>query len=126
MGISEASKISNVTSYSSNNIQNMIENVKDDEFQKKLQSAISAKDEEALKKAAKDLESVFLNDMFKEMEKTIDRSSSGSVIGSEMYRSMFYENIAKEISKGKGIGIADMIYKQMTAQMKNQYKAEEK
>ena len=77
----------------------------------------------SLKKAAKELESVFVNYMFEEMEKTIDRSASDeSDPGTDMYRTMFYEESAKEISKGKGIGIADMIYKQMTSQMKNQYK----
>ncbi len=122
----ETSKISNITSYSSANIQNMIQNVKDDEFKKKLESAMSAKDEEALRKAAKELEAVFINDLFKEMRKTIDKSGLvENAPGSNIYESMFDESVSNEVSKGKGIGLADMIYKQMTTQMKNVYKIEE-
>lgn len=113
-------------SASTQNAQNAADKLKDDEFQKKLKAAMDSKDEAALKKVSKDLESVFVDMVFQEMRKTVNSSGlTENAPGKDIYQSMFDQDIADSLSKGKGIGIADMIYKQVTQEMKNRVKIDE-
>lgn len=122
----KAQNVGDFTSLTPQSIQNNIEKVKDDEFQKKLKSAIDSKDETKLKEVSKDIETIFINMMMQQMRKTIVKSNlTERAPGSEIYESMFDEKIAEEASKGKGFGLADMIYKQLYNEMKNKYKIEE-
>jgi Rod binding domain-containing protein len=43
----------------------------------------------------------------------------------QTFEEMYDEEVAKSISKGKGIGIADAMYRQMSYQLSKQYKVEE-
>jgi Rod binding domain-containing protein len=76
-------------------------------------------DRKKLKKAAQEFESVFLNQMLEEMDKTIQRDENGILGGgsSEGYfRSMLNQEIARSMSTktgGSGFGLAEAIYKQM-------------
>lgn len=115
-----------MVSASSQNAQNVADKLKDDEFQKKLKSAMDSKDEASLKKVSKDLESVFVDMMFKEMRKTVNSSGlTEDAPGKDIYQSMFDEKVAESLSKGNGTGLADMIYKQVTQEMKNRVKIDE-
>ena len=91
----------------------------------KLQSAYSEKDDAKLKEACEGFESYFLNMMLKEMRKTVPESESSSSYALNMYQEMLDEEIAENASKGKGIGIADMMYNQLSAKLRNSYKVEE-
>lgn len=87
---------------------------KQDEFEKKLLSAAEKQDDEALKKACKDFEGYFLQQLFSEMRKTIpDGGLTEASPGRTIFEDMLYEEYAKNISAGRGTGIADMLYKQL-------------
>jgi len=91
----------------------------------KLQSAYSEKDEAKLKEACQGFESLFLNMMLKEMRKTVPESETGSSYAMGVFQEMLDEEITETASKGKGIGIADAMYNQLSAKLKNTYKVEE-
>ncbi|WP_288550585.1 rod-binding protein [uncultured Brachyspira sp.] len=80
------------------------ENVANDkEFQKKR-----------LREVSEDFESLMINQMLKEMRKTVNKS--GLVDGGmaeEIFEDMLYDEYAKEFSKTKTFGLAEIIYNQM-------------
>ena len=91
----------------------------------KLKSAYSEKDDAKLKEACEGFESMFLNMMLKEMRKTVPKGETSSSYAMNMYQEMLDEEISETASKGKGIGIADAMYNQLSARLKNTYKIEE-
>lgn len=71
----------------------------------------------AIQSTAKQLESVFLNMMLKSMRAANSGFSEGNYLSSrdgEFYQDMYDHQLAMNISNGKGIGLAEMIVKQMT------------
>ena len=66
-----------------------------------------------LEKAAKEFESLFTSMMLKSMTKTTSGMFGDDSFGGDMFDSIFENGIASEVSKGKGIGIADFIYKEL-------------
>lgn len=74
------------------------------------------KREDELMEAAKQFEAVFINQLFKSLDATIEREDmfSGGR-GEEMFRSMFYDEIAKNIASTPetSFGMAKQIYEQM-------------
>ena len=97
-----------------NSEQSKLEN-----FQAALEKAKSSDDVVAdadLKKACIDFESYFLQMMMKEMRKTVN--TEGSFIPKSNAEMMFTEMMDEEVSKQNalagGIGIASMMYKQMS------------
>ena len=91
----------------------------------KLQSAYSEKDDAKLKEACKGFESYFLNMMLKEMRKTVPQSESENSYAMGLYQEMLDEEIAENAASGKGIGIADTMYNQLSEKLRNSYKIEE-
>ena len=86
------------------------------DFEKMLESVKNEKDSAKLKKACRDLEGVFVSMMFKQMNSTaqkgglIDEGYAGG-----LYREMLSEKYAEEAVKGEGMGIAKMLFKQLSA-----------
>lgn len=74
------------------------------------------KTQEELMKAAQQFESVFIGQLFNMMDKTVERDEmfSGGR-GEEMFRSMFYDEVAKNIASDSStsFGLAKQIYEQM-------------
>jgi flagellar protein FlgJ len=69
---------------------------------------------EALEKACRDFESLFVNYMLKQMRETVPQNGLfGGGQAERMYTSMMDEEVAKEISKQRGLGLAPMMYRQM-------------
>jgi len=75
-----------------------------------------------MKDVAQQFEAIFVKQLLDEMEKTIDRTDSllggGSAEG--YFRDMMYDNIATNMSTrsgGSGLGIAEMVYRQMSQQL---------
>jgi flagellar protein FlgJ len=71
----------------------------------------------ALKAAAKQLESVFMNLVLKSMREANDVFSDGNMFDSQqskMFRSMYDEQLTLELSQGRGLGLADIIVKQLS------------
>lgn len=112
-----------------NNIINYSANAKmqeagEEDFQNVLNKAMSEKDDTKLKKACKDMEAIFINLMFKQMRSTVDKSGlmdgGDGNFAEETYEDMLFENYANEASKGEGLGLSDIMYKQLSAQMHNE------
>ena len=84
-------------------------------FETILNEAVEKKDAEKLKKACQEFEGYFLQQVFKEMRKTVpDSGLLEKSQGREIYEDMLYEEYSKNISKGKGIGLSDMLYRQLS------------
>jgi Rod binding domain-containing protein len=79
-------------------------------------------DHKKLKKSAQEFESVFIQQMIEQMDKTIDRENSmmGGGSAEEYWRGMLNEQFAKGMANqpgGSGLGLAENIYQQMSTQM---------
>ena len=70
----------------------------------------------ALKEAARQFESLFTQMLLKSMREANKSFGEDSLFGSDqadMYQDMFDDQIAMQLSKGKGLGLADMLIKQL-------------
>ena len=70
----------------------------------------------ALKEAARQFESLFTQMLLKSMREANKSFGEDSLFGSdqgEMYQDMFDDQIAMQLSKGKGLGLADMLVRQL-------------
>ncbi len=82
-----------------------------------LKNDAKAQDPSALKEAAKQFESLFTQMLLKSMRDANRSFGEDSLFGSsqgDMYQDMFDDQIAMQLSKGKGLGLADMLVQQLT------------
>jgi len=109
-------EISNLNNDLSNYInQTTKETSNQKEFEKLLDQAINKENEEEIKEACRQFESYFLNQLFNEMRKTIPESELFEAShGRKIYEDMLFQEYADEASKGTGIGLANMLYKQLS------------
>jgi len=63
-----------------------------------------------MEKVARDFESVFINKLFESMRKGIPKSGLLDSSAMDMYQSMMDQEMAKELSKQKGMGMGEMVY----------------
>ena len=92
-------------------------------FETKLKRAMEQKDEKALKEVCRNMEEIFLQMMYKQMKATVPKANLVSEgAGTEIFDSMLDETLMKEASTAEGIGLADMMYKQLYKNMNNIYK----
>ena len=70
---------------------------------------------ERLKKACQDFESIFVYHLLKSMRSTVPDGDGlmGKGMGGDIYRDMFDQEVAKKISEGKGIGLAQRLYRDL-------------
>ncbi len=66
-----------------------------------------------LKKASQEIEAIFLKQLIGEMRKGQTEGIFGKSIESQMYTDFLDEAVAGQMAKGRGIGIADALYKSM-------------
>jgi len=73
-----------------------------------------------LRKACHDFESVILKQMLDAMRKSVPKSGLLDEDGyaNKMYQSMQDDELAKEMSRGKGMGLGEVLYKQLSGQAK--------
>jgi len=90
----------------SNQIQEKAEGLAD-----KIGTGASKGDD--LQSAAQDFESIFLHKMLEAMRKTVPKSGLLESFSSDMYQSMFDEELANEMSKKGDFGLAKMMYRQL-------------
>lgn len=84
------------------------------EFKKALDKAISNKDDQKLKDACKQFESLFLYQMLQKMRDTVPTGGFiGDSQGEKIFRSLLDEEMTKEMSNAGGLGLAEMLYQQM-------------
>ena len=80
----------------------------------------------ALKEAARQFESLFTQMLLKSMREANKSFGEDSLFGSdqgEMYQDMFDDQIAMQLSKGKGLGLADMLVRQLQGGVQGTEKA---
>ena len=70
--------------------------------------------EKEIEKVSRDFESVFLHKLLTAMRKTVPKSGLLDSFASDMYQSMMDEEIAKEMSTKKGMGMGEMIYNELS------------
>ena len=67
-----------------------------------------------MEKVARDFESVFINKLFESMRKAIPKSDLLDSSAMDMYQTMMDQEMAKEMSKQKGMGIGEMVYNDLS------------
>ncbi len=89
------------------------------DFARTLQSAMDSKDQKKLYASCQELESVFLSKVFESMRATVpDGGLVTKSFAMETFESMLYDEYAKESSKTSSLGLADIIYKQLSSNLK--------
>lgn len=86
---------------------------------KKIGLTADTTKETELKKACKNFEAIILQQMLTAMRKSVPKDSlMNSDFSQDMYQSMYDEGLAKEISSGRGVGLADTLYQQLSGTVK--------
>ena len=70
--------------------------------------------EKKIEKVSREFESIFLHKPLSSMRKTVPKSGLLDSFATDMYKSMMDEEIAKEMSKNKGMGMGEMIYNDLS------------
>jgi len=79
---------------------------------------LSDKEEKRLKDACRDFEALFLSIVLKQMRKTVPKSELfGSDPAQDTFQEMMDDEIGRSAAKTSSMGIADMLYRQLTNQM---------
>ncbi|AJQ25938.1 rod-binding protein [Pelosinus fermentans] len=107
-GISSSSMISNLDS-----VQTKAKGDFAEHLAQETEKAQQVKDNAKLKKTCQDLEAVFLNIMMTNMRKTVDKSKLVDSSKEETMTSMLDAEMTKDMAKAGGIGLADMLYRQL-------------
>lgn len=78
----------------------------------------SGNKEKELRKACQDFEAVFISKLWKGMKSTVPKEGYLNSKQEEQYLSMFDKEFAENMSRAGGIGLADMIYDQLSQKLK--------
>lgn len=113
--------------YVNNSIDTAKNKVSDEDFEKKLQSAMDKKDDKELKKVCQEFEGLMLNMLYKQMKATVPKSDLlPADTGREIFESMLDDKLVEESSKSRNLGLADILYKQLSRQMEATYESTKK
>jgi peptidoglycan hydrolase FlgJ len=74
----------------------------------------NGRSEKEMEKVARDFESVFINKLFETMRKAIPKSGLLESHSMDMFQSMMDQEMAKELSKRKGLGMGEMVYNDLS------------
>ena len=84
--------------------------------------SVKGSQEQKAEKVAEEFESLFINQLLKEMDKTVDREES-DIFHSEaenIYRGFFYQEIAREVAHNGGVGIKELVMETLEGQENQQ------
>ena len=70
--------------------------------------------EKDMEKVARDFESVFVNKLLESMRKAVPKSGLLDSSALDMYQSMMDQEMAKSMSERKGMGLGEMVYKDLS------------
>lgn len=88
------------------------------DFARTLQAAIDTKDEKKLYESCQELESVFLSKVYESMRNTIpDGGLLEKSFAMQTFESMLFDEYAKISSKTGSVGLADILYRQLSANL---------
>ena len=94
----------------------------EESFEDMLVSALNDKDEKKLKNACVQFEELMIGMIYKSMKATIIRADDKDKDpAKETYEQWQDEAMVKEMAKNGSFGLADMMYKQLTKRMQNEY-----
>jgi flagellar protein FlgJ len=79
-----------------------------------IKKGAKADDPKAIRAAAQQFESLFTDMMLKSMREANLGAGLGDSQESDLYQGMYDQQIAVQMSQGKGIGLADMLVQQLT------------
>lgn len=86
-----------------------------DELEAAAKAAKDAQADEKLKTVCKDFEAMFLNIMYSKMRETVpDNTLYGTSNGEKIMQSMLDTELTKNMAEAGGIGLAAMMYKQLS------------
>ncbi|MBU3735959.1 MAG: flagellar assembly peptidoglycan hydrolase FlgJ [Methylobacterium sp.] len=83
----------------------------------KFKASQDASDKASMRAAAQQFESYFLQLMLKSMRQTLSQDSLFDSRETRMFTEMFDQQVAQNMSQTRGVGLADMIVKQIEAAM---------
>jgi peptidoglycan hydrolase FlgJ len=78
-----------------------------------LKKSVRSNDPDALRQVAKQYESLFTRMMIKSMRDAVGKDPIFGSDQAESYQGMYDDQLSIELSKGKGLGLADMLVQQM-------------
>jgi|GEM_PF-691501 len=85
-----------------------------DAFKTQLEAAAASQDTKSLKEACQQFEAFFVNMMFKEMRTSIgDGGLTEKSFARSTFEGMLDDEMSTKISEAGGIGIADLLYKNL-------------
>jgi len=91
------------------------------EFESMLRKAFDEGDKEKLKKACDEFEAIMLQILYKQMKATVPESDFiEKSIAREIFEDMLDEELMKKGSQ-RGVGISEMLYRQLSARMDRTY-----
>jgi flagellar protein FlgJ len=109
------SSINGINSNLEYSLQSSQSKAQQTEFDELLKQAGEQKDSKKLMETCRNLESVFVNMMFKQMQSTLSKTSlTDGGFAENMYNDMLTEQYSNEATKGKGLGLAQIMYKQLS------------
>jgi flagellar protein FlgJ len=77
-------------------------------------------DEEKLKKACMDFESLFIHQMLKSMRQTISKTNLfGEGPAEEIFQSLFDQELSRSLVNREGLGLGKMLHYQMLQRLRN-------
>ncbi len=78
-----------------------------------------AQREKRLREACAGFEAIFVHQLLKEMRRSIPPDPFfGKSLQRDIYTSMFDMELANKVARGKGLGIGDLLYKQLSRDLK--------
>ena len=75
--------------------------------------------QEKLRESCEGFEAIFLQKMWEQMRKTVPKEGYLHSKDEEMYQSLFDIELCKKMAGAGGIGLADMLYEQLSQQLEN-------
>lgn len=86
------------------------------QLEKNVGSTAAENDKEKLLEACKEFEAIFLNMMLKQMRGTVTESNlTEKSHAREIFEEMHDEKLARAMAEGRGIGLAQQLFQQLTA-----------
>ncbi|MDR2488130.1 MAG: peptidoglycan DD-metalloendopeptidase family protein [Desulfovibrio sp.] len=79
----------------------------------------TASKQEKLRESCEGFEAIFLQKMWEQMRKTVPKEGYLHSKDEEMYQSLFDIELCKKMAGAGGIGLADMLYSQLSQQLEN-------
>ncbi len=72
--------------------------------------------DDEIRQVSKNFESIFLQMVFKEMRKSVQKSNLlGNSQGMEIFESMYDEDLTQQLASSRGVGLGQMIYQRLKA-----------